>query len=45
MTWCDLPEQVCKASVEAVENKTPYHPWKKILAKILGVEISNKVPD
>ena len=34
--------QVYKASVEAVENKTPYYPWKKIFAKILGVELSSK---
>jgi len=30
--------RVLKASAEAIESKTPYYPWKKIFAKLLGVD-------
>lgn len=30
--------KVLKASAEAIEAKTPYYPWKKIFAKLLGVD-------
>ena len=30
--------RVLKAAAEAIESKTPYYPWKKIFAKLLGVD-------
>jgi hypothetical protein len=36
--------RIFKASADAVENKTPYYPWKKILAGLLGVDRYTKLP-
>lgn len=34
--------RIVKSSADAVETKTPYYPWKKIFAGLLGVDSNNK---
>uniref|UniRef100_A0A7S0EZP1 Guanylate cyclase domain-containing protein n=1 Tax=Hanusia phi TaxID=3032 RepID=A0A7S0EZP1_9CRYP len=34
--------RILKSTAEAVESKTPYHPWKKVLASLLGVDMNTK---
>jgi hypothetical protein len=34
--------KVFKSSADAVETKTPYYPWKRIFAALLGVDGNNK---
>jgi len=40
---CDNPAiRLFKSSADAVETKTPYYPWKKLFAGLLGVDSNNK---
>jgi predicted ATPase len=34
--------RACKSAADAVETKTPYFPWKKIFAALLGVDDTNR---
>jgi len=38
----DPTVRVLKASAEAIESKSPYYPWKKIFAKLLGVDVGKQ---